>query len=358
MDKHPHLLVFISSHGFGHIAQTAPVLNALRKLIPGLALTIRSTAPLGQLRSRIHGEFEYLPLAGDIGMLMSSALDVRAAESAAAYRELHGAWEARVASEATLLRDIAPDFVLSNIGYLPLAGAQRAGIPCAAMCSLNWADIHSHYCQDPAITAQIHRAYAGAQAFLRLTPGMAMVDLPNRILIDAVAEVGRNRREEINHRLGLGYEDKLVLVSLGGISGRLPIETWPRQPGVRWLVQTDWRAEHPNAVALESLQMEFSDLLASSDALVCKPGYGSFVEAACSGVPALFASRADWPESSALTDWLKENGLCREVSRQALEGGDFATELQAMWDATRPEPVHPSGIAQAADWLAARLLPR
>jgi len=356
MDKRPHLLVFISAHGFGHIAQTAPVLNALRKLVPCLALTIRSSAPLTHLRSRIHGNFDVLPVPGDIGMLMSSALDVCIAESAAAYRDLHSAWDARVEEEASLLREVAPDFLLSNVGYLPLAGAQRAGIPCAAMCSLNWADIYSHYCHDAKITAQIRSVYAGAQAFLRLTPGMAMDDLPNRILVDSVAAIGCNRRDEINHRLGLGHTEKLVLVSLGGIASRLPIETWPRQPGVRWLVQADWRAEHPDTVALESLKMEFSDILASCDALICKPGYGSFVEAACSGVPVLYAVRPDWPESPALIAWLKENGLCSEVSRQALESGNFTDELQAIWSTSHPATAQPAGIAQVTNWLASKLL--
>jgi len=40
-----HLLVDISFHGFGHLSQTAPVLNALRRLIPDLRLTVRSAAP-------------------------------------------------------------------------------------------------------------------------------------------------------------------------------------------------------------------------------------------------------------------------------------------------------------------------
>ena len=70
-----------------------------------------------------------------------------------------------------------------------------------------------------------------------------------------------------------------MLVSMGGIASRLPIERWPRIGGVRWLVEQSWQVGHPDAIVLESLPMNFSDLLASSDALVCKPGYGSFVEA-------------------------------------------------------------------------------
>jgi hypothetical protein len=361
MRNRPHLLVFISAHGFGHVAQTAPVLNALHARMPELRITVRSLAPLNHLCSRIRAPFEYLREPGDTGMLMSSALDVRVAETAKAYQDLHREWESSVASEARRLRELEPDFVLSNVGYLPLAGAQRIGVPCAAMCSLNWMDVYAHYCGaipgSQAILEQIRLAYAQADAFLRATPGMTMADLPNRVMIGPVAEVGRNRRDEINIRLGLEREEKLVLISLGGIAGRLPIETWPRLPGVRWLVQADWHVVHPDAAAIESLAMDFGDILASSDALICKPGYGSFVEAACSGVPVLYVSRPDWPETTCLTEWLGQYGSGREITRQQAETGALGDDLQAVREAAHPAPPLPSGATEAADWLRQQLRP-
>jgi hypothetical protein len=351
----PHLVVSISGHGFGHVAQTAPVLNMLHGHVPRLHLTVRSVVPLAQLHARIHAPFTHLTSEGDIGMVMSSSVDVLAGDSSAAYRAFHADWDAHVADEARLLRELHADFVFSNVGYLPLAGAQRAGIPNAALCSLNWADIYRHYCGDDAIAAQIHGCYANADAFLRATPGMTMTSLPNIVPVAPIAAIGANRRAELNRRLKLSADEKLVLVSLGGITGRLPIERWPRLEGVRWLVQDSWQVRHPDAIILETLQMSFSDLLASSDALICKPGYGSFVEAASCGVPVIFVSRAGWPEAPALISWLQQYGLCREVSRDALEQGDVAEALGEIWDAPRPEPVIPDGAEQAAEWLAERL---
>jgi hypothetical protein len=142
---------------------------------------------------------------------------------------------------------------------------------------------------------------------------------------------------------------------MGGIASRLPVEKWPRIEGVRWLVQQGWQIQHPDAVILETLQMNFSDLLASSDALICKPGYGSFVEAASCGVPVLYVSRADWPESSALIAWLQQHCLCREVSRDVLEQGMIAEVLKKIWNSPRREPVIPQGGEQVARWLAEKL---
>lgn len=350
-----HLVVSISGHGFGHVAQTAPVLNALAELMPGLRLTIRSAVPLEHLKLRIRQPFNYLHSEGDIGMLMSSALDVSLAESDAAYRQFHQDWNKRVDVEAALLRDLQADMVFSNVGYLPLAGAQQAGIRNAAMCSLNWADIYRHYFGDDAITAQIHRCYADADALLRPAPGMSMRDLANLVSVSPIAAVGTNRRAELNQRLEFPADEKLVLISMGGIPSRLPINQWPHIEGVHWLVQQSWQVNHPDAIILETLQMNFNDVLASSDAIICKPGYGSFVEAASCAVPVLYVSRADWPESPALISWLQQHSLCREVSRDALERGEIAGALQELWNAQRPVPVIPEGTRQVAEWLAQKL---
>jgi hypothetical protein len=245
--------------------------------------------------------------------------------------------------------------VFSNAGYLPLAGAQRAGIANAALCSLNWADIYSHYCGDDAIAAQIRSCYANADVFLRTTPGMPMEDLPNLVPIVPIAAVGNNRRDELNRRLKLSKQEKLVLVSMGGIASRLPVERWPRIDGVRWLVQENWQVTHADAIVLESLPMNFNDLLASCDILLCKPGYGSFVEAACSTTPVLYVDRPDWPEAPALVDWLQRHGVCREVSRERLDRGDIAPYLSALWTVPQVAAPIPDGAAQVADWLAGRL---
>ena len=155
-------------------------------------------------------------------MVMSSALDVLGPESLAAYRALHADWDARVAAEARQLSELGADLVFSNVGYLPLAGAQRAGIANVALCSLNWFDIYRHYCGDDTIAAQIFACYANADAFLRATPGMAMENLANLVAVAPIAAVGNDRRDELDRHLKLSKEERLVLVSMGGIASRLP----------------------------------------------------------------------------------------------------------------------------------------
>jgi len=78
----PHLLAAISAPGFGHAAQTAPVVNALRERIPDLRVTLRITVSPALLAARFEGEFARVSTASDFGMRMASAVDMLAEESA------------------------------------------------------------------------------------------------------------------------------------------------------------------------------------------------------------------------------------------------------------------------------------
>lgn len=359
MKTAPHLLVCISAHGYGHVAQVAPILNLLRAKLPHLRISLRTTVPVSHLRNRIAGEFQYIEQASDFGMCMASAMEVKVEESFKAYSEFHADWNVRITQEAEALALLAPDLVLSDVAYLPLAASARLGIPSIAMCSLNWADIFRHYCSTfpgaELIQQQIEQAYAGADAFLRLTPGMPMSWLNNLLPMGPVAGVGMNRRQQINELLNLKIKEKLVLVSMGGIATRLPMDNWPQMPGIRWLVQADWQVRRPDISTIESLAMDFTDVLASCDAILSKPGYGVFAEAACNGIPMIYVERDGWPEQGDLVAWLQQHGHCLKLDMQQIQTGDFASELQKFLALPKPVPVAPSGIEQVTEFLLKRL---
>ena len=364
----PHLLVDISAHGYGHIAQTAPVVNELVQRIPDLRITVRSAAPLTFLKQRFRCEFQHVLVALDFGMTMVNAVEVDVARSLAAYRAYHIDWDAKVERAASEMRALQPDLLFANVPYLSLAAAHAANIPAVAMCCLNWADIYRHYAQDDAesrtIHAQMLAAYDSAQVFLKVQPTMPMPDLLNARDIAPIAQTGTKQLIKlarvspsllVGEGWGEGAREKLVLVAMGGIDYRLAMEHWPRIPNVRWLIPQAWDIRRDDMVALESLGMSFSDVLASCDAVLTKPGYGTFAEAACVGVPVLYVSRGEWPEQPYLVQWLQENGVCREVTNEQLNSGALCDELDQLWRQPRPPLPVASGAEVAANILATML---
>ena len=357
----PHLLVAITAHGFGHVAQTAPVVNALRQRLPQLRLTLYSSLPHSFLADRFAGDFSHIAHSPDVGMCMKDALEVDVAASGQAYRRFHHHWEAAMTAEARLLLSHAPDVVLANVPYRILAAAARAGIPALAMCNLNWLDIYSHFCaalpEFASIREKILGAYRSARVFLQPTPHMPMSDLENRVAIGPIARIGIDRRATIRQRLGLSADCRLILVSLGGVATQIDLTDWPPLADVCWIIPASWHPHRHDMVTLESLEMDFVDVLRSVDALITKPGYGSFAEAACNGTPVLYAPRHDWPEEVFLVDWLHEHGCCLPIQRTQLQTGDFSGALDRLFSLPPRAPVIPTGIDATVTQIVSLLNP-
>jgi hypothetical protein len=351
----PHLLVDISSHGYGHVSQTSAVVNELVRLLPGLRITIRTTAPYELLKQRFQCEFDHIRQAFDFGMKMANAVDVQVAESAAAYRDFHADWPQKIEREAQAMRQLRPDLLLANVPYLSLAAARAAGVRAVAMCSLNWADIYQHYCAGDAASQTIHQqmlaAYNSAECFFRLQPAMPMPGLSNTRSIQPIARITRPQRSHIASQCALHEGEKLVLLAMGGMEFRLPVQNWPRLPGVRWIFPQSWEINRDDTTVFESLRLPFTDVLASCDAVITKPGYGTFTEAACAGVPLLYVTRRDWPEEPYLVQWLKQNAACLEVGREALQAGDLGNVLKQLWALPRPPKPCATGAVEAAQFL-------
>ena len=353
------LLVAISGHGLGHLAQVAAVLNTLHRELPGLQLILRTPLSRERLATRLVTPFEWQQATDDFGMVQHDALEVDVPASMARYRALHSAWPESVAQVAAELEDVGADLVLADVPYLTLAAANRAGIPAVAMCCLNWLDIFRHYSSGEAmadtILAQMRVAYNAAALFLRTEPAMPMPELGNVRDIGVVAEPACCRRAALVADGRVKAGEKLLLIAMGGFAHRLPLEQWPQRAGVRYVVPRAWAIQRADCLNIEDVGLSFSELLASCDAVLTKPGYGTFTEAAVNGIPVLYVRRDNWPEEPYLISWLAQHGHCREVTRQQLLHGDMVEVLQALPRPGGYPAVKAEGVRMAVDAIVSLL---
>ena len=98
-----HLVADISGHGLGHLAQAAPVLNALAERVADLRITVRSTLSDSALADMTAFPFERAAPPPDIGMEMNGPIEVDRRASAGAYAALHSQWDQVVAWETDAL---------------------------------------------------------------------------------------------------------------------------------------------------------------------------------------------------------------------------------------------------------------
>lgn len=352
------LLIAISQHGFGHLAQTAPLINALHRLRPELEFTIWSGLPGAILAARIQAPFHHRQEAADVGLVMHDAVHVDRAASCAAYLAFHHDWSGRVRREAEWLRAEGYAGVVSNVAALPLAAAVHARLPGIALCSLNWVDIAGHYlAEEPGmatVLAQMAEAYQSAQTFLRVTPALPMTWLENSAAVPPIAMTGVDQRTALRRTLGLATHERLVLIGLGGI-GYQSTAALPRLPQVRWLVPDGWNHARDDHIPFAATGLDFLDLFASADALITKAGYGSFVEAAALGLPTLYIDRPDWPETPWLGAWLQAHNRAAAISEQDLLGPQLGARLEQLMSMAPPPRPTLGGEQQAVQRVLAML---
>lgn len=354
----PHLLLAVSAHGYGHLAQSAPVIRAMARRLPDLQITLQSDIDPWFARSRLPPGFTQVPWAADLGFLMESPLATRWAESLAAYVRFAADYAGLLEHQSAILRDLAPDLVLCDVPWLPLEAAHRLGIPAAGLCSFTWVDILDHcHLRDQVPSNLLRRmrgVYRQADLFLRPVPAMPMDWLPEARTVGPIATRRPDQGTALRARLGIPPGRPLALMQFGGIAGLDPLGAWPEQDQVHWLVGN---LEHPrrDATALADHGIDLQEVLGSVDLILTKPGYGSYAEAACNGVPVLRLPRPDWPETPALDTWLAARVPTRELHLDDLLAGRVAEPIAHLLAAGRVTPVEPTGIEEAADLLETML---
>src|SRR5574341_2068301 len=125
----PHVAFYITGHGFGHATRMAAVASALAEQVPGLRLSLVSTAPEWLFSLNLPGGCQIRPRALDVGVIQYDPIRLDPAATLAAYTRLLARQPALVEEEAETLRREHVDLVVADIPPAAFLVAHRAGIP-------------------------------------------------------------------------------------------------------------------------------------------------------------------------------------------------------------------------------------
>ena len=261
------IVVYVSSHGFGHAVRSTELIQALTARQADARIVIRTSAPRW-LFARIESpRIVVEPCDTDPGLVESDGLTIderaTAARAAVFYRES----DRRVADERARLNAIRPAIVVGDIPPLGFAAAREAGMPSAAVANFMWDWVYAYYPEfealAPGVLGTISGAYAGATVALRLPLGGGFGTMPG-VVEDVPFITRRSVRDpaETRRLLNIDPVGPLVLWSFGG-SGIAPGGASGRS-GLSVLVP-------PRIMPAE---LGHEDLVAAADIVVSKPGYG------------------------------------------------------------------------------------
>lgn len=172
--------------------------------------------------------------------------------------------------------------------------------------------------------------------------------------IGPIAEPAASARERLASTLRLASGERTVLVGFGGIPlASLPFADLEPLTGYRFLFDGPIPMNSTRFISTKSLPFSFKTLLASVDAIVTKPGYGTLVEAVTLGTPLVYIRRYNFADEQPLVDYLHRHGRGVELTREDFVGGRWEPAIRSALNlptATVPPPPA-TGAEDAASHL-------
>jgi hypothetical protein len=349
----PHVAFYITGHGFGHATRMAAVASALAEQVPGLQLSLVSTAPAGLFRLNLSGEFRLRPRALDVGVIQHDSIRLDAAATLAAYTRLLERQSALVEEEAGILCREGVDLVVADIPPAAFLVAQRAGVAGIGISNFSWDWIYADYTrtlpEHAPILEQVRDAYARADLFLRL-PFHGPCDAFKVIHdIPMIARRARRSREEVRRILGLEGSRPLILLSFGGFEiQNIDFDRVEALSDYYFLTTQPLPRPLRNVCMVTLDGIKYEDLVAMADGVITKPGYGIVSDCLANRTPVLYTPRGEFAEYTPLVAGLERFGVSAFIGNQDLLAGNWRDSLDELLHRRAAWPDLPANGADVA----------
>jgi len=342
------IVFYVSGHGFGHASREIEIIDALLARRPDLRVIVRTSARRWLFDLTLRHPVELQELECDTGIVQVDSLRLDEAESIRRAAAFHRDLGARAASEVQFLERAGASLVVGDIPPLAFAAADAACLPSIAISNFTWDWIYEGYADHvdcvPDLLPAIRDAYRKARLTLRLPMWGGFASMADDLIRDIpfVARRSSRTRDEVCRALGLPYDRRLVLLSFGGFGLRdFDLGALSSLPGYVVIstgqVGATARAAtlSPHLIEIDEKRLygagyRYEDLVAASDVVVTKPGYGIIAECAANGAAVLYTSRGHFVEYDVLVGAMPRFVRSRFIPQSELFAGQWAPHLDAL----------------------------
>ena len=346
---------YITSHGYGHGVRSAGIIRAVHQLFPQLAVNIVSELPSAFLTNQIgEGRHAFRARSFDIGMVQLDSIRVDVEATLNRIEQLYSKRREIVDEEREYLAGRGIGLVVADIPGIPIEAAAALGIPSLAIGNFGWDWIYSEFApRDPrwqSIVGSFREEYGQTDLLLRLPFCEEMHAFPRRKDIPLVASPGVSRRAEIAQLTGSDPGRKWILISFTSLG-------WDSEALSKVARLADYEfftvrpLQWPQSCihALDRERVRFSDVLASVDAVISKPGFGIVSDCIVNGKPLIYADRTDFMEYAILVSAIRKYLKSVHILSMDLYRGELRKSLESVWNLPEPKAT----LARGGDVIAA-----
>lgn len=355
--KHLVFAYYVTGHGFGHATRVVEVARHL--ILAGHDVHLVSAAPDFVYTSEIQSPRLHIrKVLLDCGAVQADALTVDRLASLEKYHETAVVPRKSILkTEVEWLNSIKADLVVSDVVPVACRAAADAGIPCVCVTNFSWDFIYAEYVMAAghhhrSIVWQIAEDYSHAEFLIRLPGYCPMPAFRDVIDVPLVVRRLHKSRKEVRKDLGVDDDVKLLILNFGGQPSGWKLREEYLPPGWKCLVcgASDKDELPPRFIKL-ARDAYTPDVMAASDCMLGKIGYGTSSEALAYKLPFVFVRRDYFNEEPFLRNLLEYYQCGVEMIRRDLLTGHWKPYIDR---AMSLKPCYDGGINGGE--VAARIL--
>ncbi|CAM6123101.1 unnamed protein product [Calypogeia fissa] len=325
---------YVTGHGFGHATRVVEVVRHLIKA--GHEVHVVTGAPGFIFKREIpSSKLHVRKVLLDCGAVQTDALTVDRIASIELYAKTAVFPRASLLdTEVEWLRSIQANLVVSDIVPIACSAAAQAGIPSVCVSNFSWDFIYSEYMavagvKFRSVVWQIAEDYSKALFLIRLPGYCPMPAFKDVIDVPLVVRNVRKSRQQVREELGIAEDETILLFNFGGQDAKWALKEEYLPAG--------WKCLVCGAPAEQQLGSNFvrmdrdvytPDLIAASDCMLGKIGYGTVSEALAYKVPLVFVRRDYFNEEPFLRKMLECYRGGVEMTRRDFFSGRWGPFLQ------------------------------
>ncbi|KAL4614234.1 hypothetical protein ACB092_07G039700 [Castanea dentata] len=332
--RHLVFAYYVSGHGFGHATRVVEVVRHLIRA--GHDVHMVTGAPDFVFSSEIQSpRLLFRKVVLDCGAVQADALTVDPIASLEKYSQMSVLPRASVlATEVQWLNSIKADLVISDVVPIACRAAADAGIRSVCVTNFSWDFIYAEYVMVAgshyrSVLQQIAEDYSHSEFVIRLPGYSPMPAFRGVIDVPLVVRRLHKSREEVRKDLGVLDDVKLVIFNFGGQPAGWKLKEEYLPAGWLCLVcgASDNQELPPNFIKLAK-DVYTPDLIAASDCMLGKIGYGTVSEAMAYKLPFIFIRRDYFNEEPYLREMLEYYQGGVEMARRDMLSGCWIPYLE------------------------------
>lgn len=353
----PAIGYFISSHGLGHAARAAAVMDAVSLELPDSRFHIFTDVAPWFFESMRNHSFNLYPMRTDVGLVQMDPFHEDIPRTLVLLNTFLPLREDLVAETAKGLAHLGCGLVICDIAALGIAAASRAGIPSILIENFTWDWIYEAYLsEEPRL--KTHAEYLASifeRADYLIQTEPVCVKKEADLRVNCVSRIPKMTRSEARRGMGIDEGSKLVLTTVGGMDGCLTRrDRLSRRDG--YLFITPGRgSELIREGCILSVPKDplfyYPDIVGACDAVVGKIGYSTLSEAYNCGIPFGYVGRTRFPESKVLEAFLDEKERGLPVKEAPIADGTWVSGLDDLVALGRRPPSAENGSHQIARFI-------